>query len=275
MANVNENVEKTSTSSKGSKIFAPLTIILCLVIGFSLFNFVMGNPDNFENGDPVNGHPIDGNFLGLMYKGGNVIALLISMLLMTIVFGIERFLAISKASGKGNVDKFVIEVKSLILQGKFDEARAACDEQKGSVANVINAALVKFSEVKRDGLDNDKAAEMIQKEIEEATTLEMPMLQQNMVIISTMVSIGTLVGLLGTVSGMIKAFAGLAAAGAPDQAALANGISEALLNTATGIGISTLAIVFYNFFTSKIDKLTYGIDEAAFSLAQAYRKFSK
>jgi len=275
MANVNENVETTSTSSKGSKLFAPLTILFCLVIGYSMFLFVMGNPANFENNDPVNGHPINGNFLGLMYKGGIVVGLLISMLLMTVIFGIERFLVISKASGKGNVDNFVVNVKSLILQGKIQEAKDACDEQKGSVANVINAALIKFSEVKRDGLDNEKAAEMIQKEIEEATSLEMPMLQRNMVMLSTFVSIGTLVGLLGTVSGMIKAFAGLAAAGAPDQAALANGISEALINTATGIGISTLAIILYNLFTTKIDKLTYGIDEASFALSQAYRRFSK
>jgi biopolymer transport protein ExbB len=71
---------------------------------------------------------------------------------------------------------------------------------------------------------------------------------------------------------MIKAFSGLAAAGAPDQAALATGISEALINTATGIGTSTLSIIMYNVFTSKIDKLTYSIDEAGFAITQAYRR---
>ena len=114
--------------------------------------------------------------------------------------------------------------------------------------------------------------DQVRKEIEEATSLEMPMLEKNMTIIATLVSIGTLMGLLGTVSGMIKAFSGLAAAGAPDQAALATGISEALINTATGIGTSTLAIISYNLFTSKIDKLTYSIDEAGFAITQAYRR---
>src|SRR5690606_17697987 len=110
----------------------------------------------------------------------------------------------------------------------------------------------------------------IQKDIEEATALEMPMLEQNLTVIATLVSIGTLVGLLGTVVGMIKAFAALATAGAPDQAALANGISEALINNATVISISPVAIIFFYFFTSKIDALTYSIDEAGFSIVQTY-----
>jgi biopolymer transport protein ExbB len=77
-------------------------------------------------------------------------------------------------------------------------------------------------------------------------------------------------GLLGTVIGMIKAFSALANAGAPDSVALASGISEALINTALGIGTSALAIIFYNFFTTKIDKLTYSIDEAGFTIVNTY-----
>jgi biopolymer transport protein ExbB len=77
-------------------------------------------------------------------------------------------------------------------------------------------------------------------------------------------------GLLGTVMGMIRAFAALANAGAPDSVALASGISEALVNTAFGIGTAALALIFYNYFTTRIDKLTYNIDEAGFSLVQSY-----
>jgi biopolymer transport protein ExbB len=101
----------------------------------------------------------------------------------------------------------------------------------------------------------------------------MPMLEKNLTILSTLVALGTLGGLLGTVSGMIKAFGALASAGTPDQAALATGISEALINTATGIATSALAIVTYNFFTSKIDTLTYSIDEAGSTIVNTYRKF--
>ncbi len=96
------------------------------------------------------------------------------------------------------------------------------------------------------------------------------MLEKNLSIIANLVSIGTLTGLLGTVIGMIKAFKTLGASGAPNQAALSSSISEALINTALGIGTSATSIVMYNVFTSKIDKLTYAIDETGFSIVQTY-----
>jgi biopolymer transport protein ExbB len=211
--------------------------------------------------------------MGMIYKGGPVVAVLIGLLTMVIVFSIERFAVISKASGKGNVGQFVQEIQGSINAGRISEAMDACDAQKGSVANVVRAGLVKYEEMKKEGFNSEEATEAIQKEIEEATTLEMPMLEKNMIVLATLVSIGTLVGLLGTVTGMIKAFSALATSGTPDSAALATGISEALVCTATGIGTSTLAIVMYNSFTTKIDRLTYSIDEAGFSITQSYRKF--
>lgn len=267
----NENVGK-GASSNGSSVFAGLAIVICILVGVLIWKYVMGAPSNFINNDP-NGHPLPGNYLGMVYKGGFIVPVLMGLFLMTVVFSIERFFVISKAAGKGNVETFVKNIQVLINQGKIDEAIAECDTQKGSVANVVRACLTKYQEVKKEGFDSEKATETIQKEIEEATSLEMPMLEKNLTIIATLVSIGTLMGLLGTVSGMIKAFSGLAAAGAPDQAALATGISEALINTATGIGTSTLAIIAYNIFTSKIDKLTYSIDEAGFAITQTYRRF--
>jgi biopolymer transport protein ExbB len=96
------------------------------------------------------------------------------------------------------------------------------------------------------------------------------MLSKNLVILSTIASVAVLFGLLGTVMGMIRAFAALAQAGAPDALALATGISEALINTAFGIGGSTVAIILYNYFSTKIDAFTYKIDEAGFSLVQTF-----
>ncbi len=124
-------------------------------------------------------------------------------------------------------------------------------------------------------LDKERKIAAIQKELEEATTLELPMLSKNLMIISTIASIATLMGLLGTVIGMIRAFAALAQAGAPDAVALSTGISEALINTALGIGTSAIAIVMYNFFTNKIDSLTYGIDEAGYSIVQTFTANTK
>jgi biopolymer transport protein ExbB len=264
------NVSVENKGSKGSSVFAALTIVICIVIGALLWKFVMGAPANFVKGDP-NGQPLPGNYLGMVFKGGMIVPVLMGLLLMTIVFSVERFIVLKKAAGKGNLDTFVKGVLSQIKTGDVQGAIAACDEQEGSVANVIKAGLLKSEQVKKDGLDVDTATENITKEVEQATSLEMPMLEKHLTIISTLVSIGTLLGLLGTVSGMIKAFAGLAE-GTPDQAELANGISEALINTATGISTSTIAVIAYNYFTSKIDTLTYFIDEAGFAISQAYKR---
>ena len=120
------------------------------------------------------------------------------------------------------------------------------------------------------GMDKNKKIAAIQKEIEEATSLELPSLEQNLPIIATIATIATLVGLIGTVLGMIRAFAGMATRGAPDASALANGISEALINTALGITTSAIAIVAYSYFTTRIDGMTYRIDEAGYSMQQQF-----
>jgi biopolymer transport protein ExbB len=120
-------------------------------------------------------------------------------------------------------------------------------------------------------LDTEQKVMSIQKEVEEATALELPMLQKNLVFLSTIVSLGTLIALLGTVLGMIRSFAALGEEGGGGAAAnLAVGISEALYNTALGIGTSSLALVMYNMFTTKIDSITYGIDESGFTLTQSF-----
>lgn len=273
----NVSVENKS-KAKGSNVVSGIIIVICLVVGWTIWEFVMGAPANFENAQDIiengaeRGQPAEGSILGMIYKGGIVVPILMGLLLMVLVFSIERFFVISKASGKGNLDNFVNEVKSSVVAGDINAAIDACDKQQGSAANAIRSALVKYQEVKREGFDSEQAEEAIQKEIEQATSLEMPMLEKNMTILATLVSIGTLVGLLGTVTGMIKAFSGLATAGAPDSAALANGISEALICTATGIGTSTLATISYNYFNSKIDTLTYFVDEAGAAITQGYRR---
>lgn len=265
------NVKKEGGSNLGG-MFSGIVIVACILVGVLVWLFIMGAGSNFEGG--VNtGAPLKGNYLAMVYKGGPIVPVLMGLLLMVVVFSFERYFVITKATGKGNLDAFMKNVQNSIKAGNIDDAIAACDRQQGSVANAIRSALVKYQDVKKEGFNSEEAAETIHKEIEEATSLEMPMLEQHMTILSTLVSLGTLAGLLGTVTGMIKAFAGLAGGGGADSAELANGISEALINTATGIATSALAIICYNFFTSKIDSLTYAIDEAGTTIVNTYRHF--
>jgi len=247
-----------------------LIIILLYVVSFCIWKFVFGANHNFIDNDNTK-DPLPGNYFGTIYKGGFVVPMLLTTFFTVIVFVIERFITLGKASGNGSVDTFVRAIKVFLDKGDIGGAVAACDKQKGAVANVVRAGLHKYAEMEKiTGMEKDEKVIAIQKEIEEATTLELPMLEKNLNILATVASIATLLGLFGTVLGMIRSFAALANAGAPDSTALATGISEALINTALGIGTSALAIIAYNFFTSRIDSMTYRIDEAGFSLAQTY-----
>jgi biopolymer transport protein ExbB len=280
MSKPTATAKKQDTASKGSlsssALFAPAVIIGSLIVAEIVFHTVMGSPSNFEGGDPVRGHPIGGNMLGTIYKGGFIVPLLMTLFLCVVIFSIERYLTISAAQGKGALPEFLKRVKANLEGNNVDAAIAECDKQRGSVANVVRSGLVKYKEMAgTSDMDRDQKVASIQQEIEETTALEMPMLERNMPVLSTIGSIGTLIALLGTVIGMIKAFSALASSGAPDAVALSTGISEALINTALGIGTSALAIIFYNFFTTKIDALSYKIDEAAFTMTQSFVSHNK
>lgn len=268
-----ENQEKEPLNIKS--FFAAIVIPLAIIVSILLYKYVMGNPANFEGNDPTK-HPLPGNYLGIVYKGGVIVPVLMSFFLMVFVFSIERLVTITQAYGKGSILSFVKRVKILLSKNQIGAALQECDRQKGSLGNVVNSVLHKYSEMSVDKeLTRDQKVLAIQKELEEATSLELPMLEKNLNILATLASISTLVGLLGTVIGMIKAFAALATAGAPDAVALANGISEALINTALGIASSALAIISYNYFTGRIDTLTYNIDEIGFSITQSFSANNK
>jgi biopolymer transport protein ExbB len=251
-------------------IFAVSAILIAFVVSQILFNTVMGNPVNFEGGNPK-GHALEGNYLGIIFKGGQIVPLLMTCVLVLIIFIFERIITLSRAKGKGRLNTFVSKLQGLLEQDKIEEALEACDQQKGSLANVMRAGLLRYRDLQKDKeLEKDQKILSIQKSFEEATALELPMLSKNMVIFSTLASISVLIGLIGTVLGMIRAFAALAQSGAPDALALSQGISEALVNTAFGITGSTLAIIAFNYFSSTVDAYTFKIDEAGFSLTQNF-----
>ncbi|HOK13636.1 MAG TPA: MotA/TolQ/ExbB proton channel family protein, partial [Candidatus Kapabacteria bacterium] len=150
-------------------------------------------------------------------------------------------------------------------------ALAECDKQRGSIANVLRAAISRFKEVKDDeNYGPEKKISEVQRAIDEAMNLETPLLEKNLVILSTVASIATMVGLLGTTIGMIRAFAALAQSGTVSAIQLSIGISEALYNTAGGLAAAIISIVAYNFFTTKVDNFVYMIDEAILNITQIF-----
>jgi biopolymer transport protein ExbB len=256
--------------SAGSGLNPALTIPVLIAISVLAYIFILGDASHFL--DAEKHKPKPGDFFGLIHSGGVVVPILMTCFLCVVVFSIERFFTINKASGTGNIDAFVRKVRSQLDTNNIADAIKECDKQKGSVGNVVKTALGKYSLLSTDAsMDKEQKLAALQKEVEEATSLELPMLEKNLTILSTLATVATLIALLGTVLGMIRAFSALGAGGgAPDAAALATGISEALINTALGIGTSAIAIIMYNFFTSKIDELTYKIDEIGMSIQQNF-----
>jgi biopolymer transport protein ExbB len=269
-AGASATAAKAGTSvqaKKSSNAVSWIAPVICLIAGISFYVFVLGNESNFVNNKGA-------NWMGKMHEGGPIVPLLITLFLIVIVFVIERLLTITKALGKGNIADFVRKVQYHLANKNVDAALQECDKQQGSVANVMKAGLRKYKEmIGNSELDTEQKVLTIQKEVEEATALELPMLEKNLVFLSTIASVATLIGLLGTVIGMIRAFSSLGEGGSGGSSAandLAKGISEALYNTALGIGTSAVSIIMYNVFTTRIDSITYGIDESGFTLTQSF-----
>ena len=264
-----------------------LVLPLLLVVGICIYLFVFGNPGNFKNeglsgmsvafSDIAAKDLVPKRIIGMVYLGGFIVPVLITFAVTVLVFSLERFFVLNKAEGAGNLEGFVLKIRQLLKENRISEAQEECDKQRGSVGNVVKEALVSYKALSKDTtMNREQKMAALNKSIEEATTLEMPMMEKNMSILSTLGTVATLVALLGTVMGMIGAFYALGSGGGtPDAAALSIGISEALINTALGIGTSAIAIIFYNFFTSKIDGMTFKIDEIAMSIQQSFAENHK
>ena len=276
------SVKATSVQPKKSgNLISWIAPVVCILAGYAIWRFMMGAASGFGEPDAAGGfwphHRKPNNAFNAIYEGGIIVPILIGMFLIVIVFSIERYLTIRKALGNGSISDFVRKVQYHLANRNVDAALSECDKQRGSVGNVMKAGLRRYKEmINEGGLTTEQKVVSIQKEVEEATALELPMLQKNLVFLSTITSVGTLVALLGTVLGMIRSFAALGEDGGAGAAGdLAVGISEALYNTALGIGTSALALIMYNVFTTKIDSITYGIDESGFTLTQSFASLYK
>lgn len=285
--NVSNQNEQQVVARKTGGLSPVLVLPILYLVAWGIYLFIFGNPDNFKN-EGLSGMSVMFNniptkdltpnaIIGMIYLGGPVVHVLVMCMLTVLVFSLERFFVLNKAEGSGNLENFVLKIRQLLKANKLEEARGECDKQRGSVGNVVKEALVSYQALtKDDQLNKEQKMAALSKSIEEATTLEMPMMEKNMTILSTLGTVATLIALLGTVMGMINAFYALGSGGGtPDAAALSIGISEALINTALGIGTSAVAIIFYNFFTSKIDGMTFKIDEIAMSIQQSFAETQK
>jgi biopolymer transport protein ExbB len=175
-------------------------------------------------------------------KGGYLMypILICSVLTLAILF--ERLFALRRS--RIIPEKFIIEVSDLVRQGRMEDAMTKCRLNDSSISRVLMAG------ISRHG----KPHQQIKEAIEDVGRLEAANLERYLTILGTIAGIAPLLGLLGTVTGMIKAFSVISHAGIGNPQMLAGGISEALITTAAGLTVAIPAFVFYKLLRSRVDK---------------------
>jgi biopolymer transport protein ExbB len=185
------------------------------------------------------------------------IILLCSVIALTIIF--ERMVALRKA--KVVPENFGAQVIDMLNSNKVTVERIAVIRKHSPLGSVLAAGLSNISHGKED----------IKEALEEAGKLAVHNLGRYLNTLGTIASITPLIGLLGTVIGMIKVFTAITAVGVGDPTVLSGGISEALITTAAGLSVGIPCLMFYRYFRSRINELTVLLEEDALALVDAYK----
>ena len=201
-------------------------------------------------------------------QGGPLVSILIGLLILLFTYVIERYLTLRLARGKEPHATFIAKFRKAVQSKDFQGAMKICDTQNGVTANILKSGIDSYVNLTRDNTPKEKKFASLDKAVADATGRETPLLERNLIVLTTIASIGTMVGLLGTTIGMIRAFQAMGNTGAVDATKLAIGISEALFNTAFGLINAILGIVSHNYYVNKVDQFNYEIDSSAFDMKE-------
>ena len=205
-----------------------------------------------------------GDFVEFLKIGGLVMWILAIMSVIALAFIIERAIALWRA--KINVNEFLAKIrKALIVNHSVRDAIKVCEQYRGPVASIMKAGLLKYGQPKED----------IEKTIENAALYEMGRLERGLVVLATIANVAPLLGFLGTVTGMIRSFDALAAAGMTNPSLVASGIKEALYTTAGGLFVAIPVQIAYNYFMSRINRFVRDIETAANMLLETFAEMER
>lgn len=193
----------------------------------------------------------------LFNDGGGFMWPILVLLIVGLGFSIERIFTLTRASI--NTRKFLAGLHMALQEGGIEGAIAECEKTPGPVASILHAGLSRA----------DKGLESVEKSISNAGSIEMAFLERGMVVLSTVIVLAPMLGFTGTVQGMVDAFDAIKVANDISPAVVAGGISQALLTTLFGLVVAMIIQVFYNFFTSRIDKLIIDMEESSIELMDA------
>lgn len=191
----------------------------------------------------------------LISKGGPMMYLIILSSILAFGVVIERMYHLSRARIDAN--RFMDEITNVLKRNKIIEAVEMCNKTPGPIAHIIKAGILK----------HDRSKPEIKEAVEEAAQLEIPRMEKHLPVLATIAHVSPLLGLLGTVTGMIKSFQVIqqkAIAMAPvNPGDLAGGIWEALLATLAGLSVAIPTYVVYNYLVSQVDSLVYDMERSA------------
>ncbi|TVQ08219.1 MAG: MotA/TolQ/ExbB proton channel family protein [Bacteroidetes bacterium] len=192
------------------------------------------------------------NFFTLALKGGFVMIPLLILSVVAIYIFIERYLAISKASQEEY--NFMNNIRDFIHEGRIDSAKSLCKNNHSPLARMISKGITRIGRPLND----------INAAIENVGKLEVAKLEKNIAFLSTVAGAAPMIGFLGTVIGMVKAFYNMSMAGNNiDISLLAGGIYEAMITTITGLIVGIIGYICYNILVSRIEKVIFMLEARA------------
>lgn len=193
----------------------------------------------------------------LFIGGGGFMWPILVLLVVGLAFSLERFWTLTRASV--NTRKFIARLLNALREGGVESAAAECEKTAGPVASILHAGLSRAT----------KGVEYVEKAITNAGSIEMAFLERGMIVLQTVIVLAPMMGFTGTVQGMVEAFDSIKTANDISPAVVAGGISKALLTTLFGLVVAMIIQVFYNFFSSRIDKLIIDMEESSVELMDA------
>jgi biopolymer transport protein ExbB len=185
-------------------------------------------------------------------RGGSMMWLLLILAIIGLAFIIERVISLFFKL-KGNPKQMLEEVIKKIEAQGIDAALAYLRKEKNPAAKVLEAGLEKV----------DKGRIVVEETMAMKATAEFAFLDRGMIYLQAVATLAPIIGFLGTVTGMIKAFTAIAAAGEVEPTIVASGISEALITTATGLLIAAPVALFYAIFADRVNNFTRGMEETS------------
>ena len=193
----------------------------------------------------------------LFLNGGPFMWPILGLLIIGIGFSLERLYSLTRASV--NTRKFLARLHTALNEGGVEAAAAECEKTPGPVASILHAGLARA----------DKGIDAVKEAITSAGAIEMAFLEKGMIVLQSVIVLAPMLGFTGTVSGMVNAFDAIKVKNDISPAIVAGGISEALLTTLFGLVVAMLIQIFFNYFTSRVDKLIIDMEESSVNLIDA------